>query len=135
MAYLRNSIGDFNFISLEGAVDAPGQMIAIDSRPGVAGMEFTLLARKGQPFVMMSTVDMDSIFWADSELSAYKGLIDEGPVWVWKNGVPLVNACLVKVLNVTKVDVQQISNAVGNKLSNQSGALLTCRWDLIAVPL
>jgi len=134
MPYLRNSIGPFNFISLEGAVDMPGQQIVIDSRPGVTGMEFTLQGRKGQPFVLMSTVDKDSIFWADAEVDLYKDLIAVGLVDVFKNGVPLVGACLVKVLNVTKVDVQKISTAVGNKLSNQSGALLTCRWDLIAVP-
>jgi len=131
MAYLRNSIGEFNFISLEGAIDLNGQQLAIDSRPGVTGMRFKLLASKGQPFVMISMVDTDSLFWANLQLVSYKALIESDPVWVWKNGVPEPE---IKVLNVTKLDQQKISNAVGNKLSNQSGALLTCRWDLVKVP-
>lgn len=134
MAYLRNSIDDFQFISLEGAVDMPGQQIVVDSRPGTRGMEFTLLGVKGQPFVMVSLVDMDSIFDADLQLAAYKGLIESDPVNVWKNGVALIGF-RVKVLNVTKMRVDKINTAVGNKLSPLSGALLECRWDLIAVPV
>lgn len=135
MAYLRNSIGPFNFISLEGAVDIPGQVIVVDSRPGVDGMEFTLLGLKGQPFPMISTVDIDDLFWSDPSVQDYKTLIELGAVDVWKNGVPLLADCLVKVLNVTKLDTRQIATAVGNKLSAQSGALLVCRWDLVAVPI
>ena len=134
MAYLTNSIGPFRFISLDGELDHTGESIAIDSRPGVYGMEFTLLGEKGQPFSMMSIVDVDDLTQASIQMISYKELIELNTVNVWKNGIPILGGFLVKVLNVTKTRAFKIVTPVGNKISNQAGAILECRWDLIAVP-
>jgi hypothetical protein len=134
MAYLRNSIGDFNVISLQGEIDDKGEAISIDSRPGVDGMEFTLLGLKAQPFSMISLVDCDDLTAANIEMIGYKELIELNTVNVFKNGVPIMGGFLIKVLNVTCLRRDKIVTAVGNKISNQAGALLECRWDLIAVP-
>lgn len=131
MPYLINSISQFSFIELEGEYDWEQQQIAIDSRPGVTGMEFTLLGVKGQPFAMISLVDVDSLDAGKSLIEDYKDLVAADPVSVWKNGVLYVSA---KVLNVTPLQLHKITTAVGNKKSVSAGAILRCRWDLIAIP-
>lgn len=137
MAYLLNKIGDFTFISLEGKVDPPvAQAIVIDSRPGVDGMEFTFTGRKSFPFSLVSLVDCDDLVQADLFILAYKASISDNVVDVTQDGVPLIFGNFrCKVLNVTPLRRDRITTAVGNKQSNQAGALLQCRWDLIAVPL
>lgn len=135
MAYLSNKIGDYDFISLDGKVDPPAQTLAIDSRPGVTGMEFTFLGRKAKPFTLISVRDVDDLPQADLFVLAYKSLIAEDTVDVIQNGVPLLfGQFLVKVLDVTPMPIQTIATAVGNKRSAQAGVLLICQWDLIAVP-
>lgn len=135
MAYLENIIGGFDFITLDGRVDPPAQTVVIDSRPGVLGMEFTFLGKKAKPFTLISTRDVDDLTQADVFVAAYKALIGDNTVSITQNGVQiLVGQYLIKVLDVTPLTVQKISTAVGNKRSNQAGVLLTCRWDLIAVP-
>lgn len=133
MAYLRNSIGEFKFISLEGEVDAPAQSVMVDSRAGVDGLEFTFLGKKSQPFSLVSLVDADSITDANLLVLDYKQLIAEDVVDITKNGVSLMTY-RAKVLGVTPLDIRACAVAVGNKISNQARALLQCRWDLIAVP-
>jgi hypothetical protein len=131
MPYLTNSIGAFSFISLEGEYDWEEQQIAIDSRPGVEGMEFTLLGVKGQPFAMISLVDVNSLADGKSLIEDYKDLVAGNPVSVWKNGEVYVSA---KVLKVTPLRLAKIQTAVGNKRSSIAGAILECRWDLVAIP-
>lgn len=131
MPYLQNSIGQFNFISLEGEYDPTQQSLAIDSRPGVTGMDFTLTATKGQPFALISLVDVSSLAEGKQKIAEYKSLIQLGTVGVWKDSEVYVSA---KVLSVTPLMLKKISTAVGNKKSALAQALLQCRWDLIAVP-
>jgi len=131
MPYLTNSIGGNPFISLEGEYDWEQPSIQIDSRPGVTGMDFTLTATKGQPFQLISIVDVNSLEEGKTKIEEYKALISSDPVSVTKNGVVYVSA---KILNVTPLSLQKIAVAVGNKKSVFAQALLTCRWDLIAIP-
>ena len=131
MPYLQNSIGQFNFISLEGEYDPEAQSIVIDSRPGVDGMEFTLQGNKGQPFPMVSLVDSNTLATAKQLIRDYKTLIAAGTVGVWKNGEVHFQC---KVLGVTPLRIAKITTAVGNKQSAAAGAIVECRWDLIAVP-
>jgi hypothetical protein len=131
MPYLIQSIGAFSFISLQGEYDWEQQRIAIDDRPGVEGMEFTLLGVKGQPFVMVSLVDVDSFAAGKQLIEDYKDLVAGNPVTVWKNSEVYVSA---KVLNVTPLRLAKIQSAAGNKRSTSAGAILECRWDLVAIP-
>jgi hypothetical protein len=104
MPYLTNSIGAFTFISLEGEYDWEEQQITIDSRPGVEGMEFTLLGVKGQPFVLISLVDVNSLSDGKSLIEDYKNLVAGNPVTVWKNGVVYVSAKVLKVTQFWNAD-------------------------------
>lgn len=131
MPYLLNSIGQFNFISLEGEYDWEQQAVVIDSRSGVTGMEFTLLGVKGQPFSLISLADVNSLDAGKSLIESYKTTVADNPKPVWKNGVLYVSA---KVLSVTPLQLAKIATAVGNKQSTLAGAILQCRWDLVAVP-
>lgn len=131
MAYLLNSIGQFNFISLEGEYDPEAQTLVIDSRPGVDGMEFTLLGNKGQVFQMISLVDSNTIASAKQLVIDYKTLIAGNTVGVFKNSQVHFQC---KVLNVTPIRIAKVANAVGNKQSAVAGVIVECRWDLIAVP-
>lgn len=134
MAYLINKIGDWDFITLEGKVDPPiAQGILIDSRAGVDGMEFTFIGKKSQPFSLISMRDYDDLLQAELFLNAYKADLASNVVDVIQDGVPLL-LYRCKVLNVTPIRRDKIATAVGNKLSAQAGAIMQCRWDLIAVP-
>jgi hypothetical protein len=94
-------------------------------------MEFTLLGVKGQPFAMISLVDVNSLADGKSLIEDYKDLVAGNPVSVWKNGEVYVSA---KVLKVTPLRLAKIQTAVGNKRSSIAGAILECRWDLVAIP-
>lgn len=133
MPYLINSIAGFKFIAMYGEWDVNSQMLVVDSRPGVDSMEFTLIGDKGNPFSLTTIVDVNDIRAGHPLVFNYKQLIEQDPVQITKNGVPLLGS-KVKVLAVTLLRLAKISTAVGNKISALSGAMLECRWDLVCVP-
>lgn len=132
MAYKINRIAGFTFIAINGEPDESAQSISIDSWPGVDGMDFTDEGRKAVPFGLITVVDCNDLQDADITSRAYKDLIEQGSVTITKDGEILTDR--FKVLSVTKLNRQAISTAVGNKQSELAGALLECRWELIAVP-
>lgn len=132
MAYKTNRIANFQFIAIRGEPDEPMQGISIDSWAGVNGLEFTDEGTKANPFSLVTIVDVDDILVGNVTVRAYKQLCADGSVVIVKDGDTLVNR--FKVLGVTKINLQAITTAVGNKKSNQAGAILECRWDLVAVP-
>lgn len=132
MAYKTNRIAGFEFIAIEGEPDETAQAVSIDSWAGVDGMEFTDEGRKGIPFAIFTIVDCNDLLTADITCRAYKDLIGQGSVTITKDGELLVDR--FKVLTVTKLRRAAIQTAVGNKKSAQAGAILECRWELVAVP-
>jgi hypothetical protein len=53
------SIGAYSFLTLKGAVDpGVGEQLEDITRPGVDGMAYRCIGRKGRPFQMDSTVDV-----------------------------------------------------------------------------
>lgn len=132
MAYLTNRIGPFEFTAIRGEPDEAMQAISIDSWAGADGLEFTDEGSKAMPFSLFTLVDVDDITDGNIKTRAYKSQCAQGSVAIVKDGDVLVNR--FKVLGVTKINCQKVEVAVGNKKSGQAGAILECRWDLIAVP-
>jgi hypothetical protein len=132
MAYLTQRIAGFEFIAILGAPDESAQMLSIDSWGGVNGVDFTDEGKKGTPFSILTVVDANDKLDADLKVRAYKDLIAQGSVSVTQDGEILTDR--FKVLAVVPSPIRKISTSVGNKKSAQAGALLECRWDLIALP-
>lgn len=132
MPYKINRIENFPFISIDGEPDESGAAISIDSWGGVNGMDFTDEGQKAIPFSVFTLVDCNDLLMADVTYRAYKQLQGQGSVAIVRNGELLTDR--FKVLLVVPVQRAIITTAVGNKLSAQSGAILRCRWDLVACP-
>lgn len=137
MALHENKIGNFEFIALEGELVPPRQRLVTDDRPGVTGTEFTLLARKGTPFQLISQVDAEDYDDARELYLQYRDLIEDVPQEVVKAGLSceVEDNYLCKVMDVTPLDIRTIRGAVGNLISEDAEGFLVCRWDLIAVPI
>lgn len=133
MAYLINKISNFKFIAIAGAVDESAVAISIDSWAGVDGVDFTDEGRKGVPFSLFTLVDTDDLAEATERIRDYKELTASGSVEIVQDGEIILER--FKVLAVTPLRKQKIAVAVGNKQSTLAGALLECRWDLIAQPI
>lgn len=131
MAYKVNRISTFNFIAINGEPDESQASISIDSWPGVDGFEFTDEGNKANAFSLVTVTDCNDLLHADLVVRLYKELVAQGSVSIIKDGEALFDR--FKVLSVTKLNRQAISTAVGNKQSAYAGALLECRWELIAV--
>lgn len=130
----ENSLGDFQFLAILGHPMALRQHLELDQRNGVAGTEFTKLALKGDPFQILTQVDMPTF---DDCLIMYHlqyaAAVDDDPLPLVYHDVTLSTFGYdFKVLNVTPARIQRISSAKGG-LYPPSLGWLECVWDLIAV--
>lgn len=135
MAIPLQRIGIYTFTTLQGNLQPPAPVKIPDDRQGVDGTEFVLAGTKGQPFVLISTVDDEDIQAARHTLKSYLDTIAEGAVEVIKDDVStLEEGYKCSVLSVREIDCRAITGACGNKLSNSAGAYLAAEWTLVAVP-
>ena len=133
MALRDNRIGDFEFISLRGAMERPKLRISIDVRPGVDGVELVQSGKHGEPFQLMSFVDAETYESGRAEARAYESLIGEDAVTLVVGGVSSVDeGYKVVVLNVRDAQVMPCRRAIGG-LRENSQAVIRAIWDLIAV--
>ncbi len=110
-------------------------MLEIDQRGGVDGTQFTLLGKKGEPFQLLSQVDLVSYPAAISEAQQYLDTIAGDTVPMVKDGIDYdALGMQFKVLNVTIVKIKAIVTCVGG-INPPSRAWLECVWELMAVEI
>jgi hypothetical protein len=134
MALKLNKIGPFEFISLQGEPDVPKRKTMVDSRPGVAGIAVWDQLAKGQPFSLISTVDLEDVDAAREEFEKYYEKIAEERLGIIKDDVNYVDIeALFIVLDVTMLSCKAVHTIVGglNVDDGVDGVLLRCRWDLV----
>ena len=135
MAVLKNTIGDHEFIALQGSPSPPVEWPAKPvQRLGVDGTAFWRVGKRGRPFKLRSQVDCEDLDDAHAEFQLYLASILIDPLVLvvddydydaeddnWK----------VVVLDVRQVTLHKTLVAQGG-LADPSAAWLEADWDLIA---
>jgi hypothetical protein len=75
-----NSIGDFEFLQIEGAPHLRQEQLEIIERAGVDGSGLRKLGRRGRPFELQTTNYEESFETAQSKMQEYKALVGDDPV-------------------------------------------------------
>jgi hypothetical protein len=124
------SIGGFEFITLKGEIDLGNGMQVEDvSRPGVNGVAFRLLQRRGEPFRLASTVDVANLAAANTLLLDYKEMqgtlqdVEDEHGTVWSN---------LMVLSVRTRQRQYTVGKSGGLVVGNTGYLVLADWVLQA---
>jgi len=134
MPYATQKIGPHTFATLAGNWTPPAEKLRVDSRPGVDGVEVTKEGKRGEPFSLESTVDCETYKDALETLDDYLELTESDPVAVTLgNETSTAHGFLCQVINVHKIRAAKVAGVVGNKQSEEAGAILVCRWELFAI--
>lgn len=131
-----NKIEDRLFISLMGEFVLPSEDIEVTLRPGIDGLTFVRLGKRGHPFRIHSVVDAESYSQAQSEMEAYYALVGANPVGCIKNDFDFEAAFSMRfeVINVMPLSIRKQFAAVGG-LRPPSEAIVEAEWELVAVPV
>ncbi|MCP4571473.1 MAG: hypothetical protein GY838_03910 [bacterium] len=131
---MTNKIGPHQFTALSGQWIPPAQKVRVEARPGVDGVEVTKEGKRGEPFSMTSTVDCENYKDAIDKFTEYTELVDADPVVVTQGDESSsAQKFKCKVIAVRKLHAGKLVNAIGNKQSEDAGALLVARWEMIAI--
>lgn len=123
-------IGAYNFVTLKGEINpGSGHQMEEITRPGVDGVAFRRIGRRGFPFKVQSMVDVATDSAAAALLSSYKALqgtvvsLTDETGQVWNN---------IVVLNVRPAGRKYVVAKSGGLDAGQTGYLVRCEWMLQA---
>ena len=135
MSIPTNSIGDFQFIALDGQPELIRQEIELVFRRGVNGAAFWRTGERGRPFRLRSRVDAQSKADAQALYATYKQLVGADPVTLVWSGLDyeLRDGVQVVVVDVTQADCRSLAATGGTGLNPPSLGWLECDWELMAV--
>ena len=128
-----NSIGDFEFLLLEGNPEPLKQQLEVLSRAGVDGVQVTRTGTRGAKFTVQSRTDAADRTAARALFASYCELIGKDPVpMTWWQIAMGGESFQVAVLDVRPVKIARVLTASGG-LNNGSLGWCVCDWDLIAI--
>lgn len=136
MALIVHKIGSQEFLSIEGEPQLPKKKMRVDARPGVVGVAVWDQLEKGEPFSLLTVVDVEGIDEGRDKFDEYRKLIGTKLVAVIKDDVNYTGLDAVfVVLDIQIVQLKAAKTMVGGLtvVDGQDGALLRCHWDLVAV--
>lgn len=136
MAQKTQRIGPFSFVSIDGQPDIQKKRLMVDERPGVEGIAVWDQLAKGRPFSVGTLVDVADIEAGRDQFDSYREEIGKRKLGITKDDINYVGlGAMFVVLDVTIVSLVAAKTIVGglNVNDGDSGALLRCRWDLVAV--
>lgn len=130
------SIGDFEFLDMTRAISRPTKRISREVRSGVAGVTWWNTGRRGEPFSLITTVDVADVPGAIALLKQYEQLKDLMQLQPLRWASDPLNGCRAMVLEVQPIErgLHHTIAGFGGKLGS-SNALLRCQWDLEAVEM
>jgi hypothetical protein len=133
MAVTDNKIGDFDFISLNGNVNAPAEQLVIDQRIGIDGTEITQTGKRALPSILRSHRDVEDLAAGRRLYREYLDSIQDNPVEVIKDGESsLDGAWKGQAIEVQLIYLGGMSGSVGG-LEDNPAAFLICEWTIIAI--
>lgn len=131
------SIGDFEFVAIDGYWSPTAEVVSIDQRGGVDGTEVTAHGSKGRPFQLLTKVDQPTYAVALGTIDNYQALIYTDPVALVLNGRSSEsigdNGFKVAVLDVSVQACFALAPGAMGGLYPPSLAWLECRWQLVAI--
>jgi len=123
------SIGSIELLTLSGAVNpGTGEQVEEITRPGVDGVAFRRIGKRGIPFRMQSVTDVSSSYNAQNHINACKALqgtvidIEDATGRTWSNYI---------VLRAQPTNTQKVTGASGG-LTSSPAYLITIAWTLQA---
>ena len=130
-----NSIGEFQFIALQGHPIPPREQPEVISRGGVDGVGVWRTGKRGEPFELVSQVDVASMDGARRLFKQYVDTIAQDPVVLVQDNYDYsAEGWKVVVLDVQQRQRHAIISAVGG-LNSPSRAFLECAWKLVAIEI
>lgn len=130
---MENRIGPFEFIDLAGNPDTVMPQIGLFVRSGVSGLTLVNDGVRGEPFVLRSKVDVETLAAARATYTFYTGLIGAEPQEIiWQDIDLSAEGTRFSVLKVKQVSCIPIDSATGG-LFPPSLAWLECDWTLVAI--
>lgn len=117
------SIGGLSVITLRGGINpGTGEQLQDITRPGVDGIAYRKVGKRGRPFTMESVVDVANAAAVTTAIANYKALQGTLVTVVENNGQTWTN---VAVLNVRPAEPQKVLTA-----TTGSDYLLRATWTL-----
>jgi hypothetical protein len=132
---MSGQIHNSEFILLKGVVPIIRQTVEVLEEPGVDYQRRRLVGLRSPEFTLESMVDVADREAAMTELAVYRGLIDDAPVVLQKDGFnyntgpPVGMRSLVAVLDVQPVQSDRSAIICADKI-NSGNWMLTARWRL-----
>ncbi len=136
MSRPTNSIGTHRFLSLDGAIDTPGETIDVVERKNVDGTGLFFTGKRGVPFTLTSTVDQADLASAGDTMIAYKDTLAEGLLTLIHVNANYDNVSVqFKVLEVVEVTRRTVIYTGWELLNPPHFAQLIAEWTLVAVAI
>lgn len=135
MALALYKIDAFKMITLHGHPPRVQQELEVVVRPGVNGVGLWKTGVRGRPFSIVSIVDVVNLQVGREFYNAYLATIAlPNPIKITWGGLDLSAAHKTEfhTLGVEILELRVCRTAAGG-VSSSSGALLTCRWEMIPV--
>jgi hypothetical protein len=128
-----NSIGEFQFITVLGHPVGPREQPEVIARSGVDDVGVWRTGKRGEPFELVSQVDVASMDGARRLFKQYVDSIGQDPVVLIQDDYDYsAEGWKVVVLDVEERQRHAIISAVGG-LNLPSLAFLECAWKLVAI--
>ncbi len=116
MPVLTNSIGEFEFLQMDGTPFYPQERLELIERAGVDGVGVRRLGEAGKPFEITTTNYEVSYATARSKMELYKWMVGDGPVELVRHSV--AEGYFV-VLGVAESQRFPIFNSIGGLYGNE----------------
>jgi hypothetical protein len=125
-------IDSFFFNVMRGPIGKYHDEVEVVSRAGVDGTLLRQIGKRGTPFRVDTWRDVFDLATGRSTFNQYSSLIGSGPVDITWSGYAVTGNENLKV-HVLSVDVISLASAsrIANAFSTNSGAILTCAWQLL----
>lgn len=141
MARHTFSIGDFDFLSLEGVPGTYGKKMEILSLPYEDGESTRELGKHSEPFVLRSMADTSSEAAAIALVNAYAGYVGAGTRELVYRSSPFhtdpITELYVDILDVQRGPIVPAHKMVGGLVlaTGASGVVFFANWTLRMVPV
>lgn len=129
MPIAEHSIDGLQFLTLRGDVAERQEDLEAFSRGGVDGWGFRRLGKRGEPFELVSFVDMPSLEDAQAAYEDYLTRTATNPVPLIKDGLSW-GTYMVKRVTLMPSGIRAVASFAGG-INAPSLALLSCRWILM----
>lgn len=130
MSCTPDFIGLYQFLSLEGGIEAIKPTFERVDRPGVDGMAYRALGYKAKEFQLLSTIDLASIANAANAEADYLAYVGQVKTIVQK-GISYNNMLVLDVGNFQKQILEIGLGGLTNGGGTASAVLLRATWTFV----